>query len=237
MSRGSSQQGCGSCGVRVPTPSITVSDGQAYSVHAEVTNTMKPLRLMSVASLSVFCLLALQLQLKAQELQIHSVASLINDRDEIVGYSETSTPNPLVATTVRLSPTHLSFGSITIYSHSSPRTVTLTNVGTSSLTIYGISIIGTDPRDFAQTHTCGTKLTKGASCSFKVTFYPSAPGTRTAALSIRDNGGGSPQRVPLSGTGVTGRCLSRYSQCRPYDVCCPGLGCYAEGNRTFCVPK
>ncbi len=196
---------------------------------------MKFLRLTIVTSMAMFCLIALQVQLIAQELQNHSFASLINDTDEIVGFSETSTPNPLVATTVRLSPTHLSFGSITIYSHSLPQTVTLTNVGTSSLTIYSIAITGIDPGDFAQTHTCNTKLTKGASCGIKVTFYPSAPGTRTAALSIRDNGGGSPQRVSLSGTGIVPRCVGAHFPCgRPYTKCCAGLVCLATSTRAYC---
>jgi hypothetical protein len=147
----------------------------------------------------------------------------------------TSTPNPLIATTVRLSPTHLSFGSIMINRHSSAQTVTLTNVGTSSLTIYGIAITGTDPRDFTQTHTCGTKLARGAICIIKVTFYPTtAFGPRTAALTIYDNGGGSPQRVPLSGTAVAGVCLPRGSVCRPYYVCCAGLTCRAASTRAIC---
>jgi hypothetical protein len=34
-----------------------------------------------------------------------------------------------------------------------------------------------------------------------VTFKPTATGTRTAAVSVTDNGGASPQIVPLTGTG------------------------------------
>ncbi len=199
---------------------------------------MKFLRLTTVTSMAVFCLLALQVQLIAQELQKHSVADLMNDGDEIVGFSETSTPNPLVAATVRLSPIHLSFGSITIYSHGLAQTITLTNLGTSSLTIYGVAISGTDSSDFTQTHTCGTKLIKGASCSIKVTFYPRAPGTRSAALSIHDNGSGSPRRVPLSGTGIAPRCNSAHFPCgRPYTECCAGLVCIPASTRAFCEPK
>lgn len=170
---------------------------------------MKSLRLTTAISMAVFPLLAFQAQLIAQELQNHSFASLINDTDEIEGFSETSTPNPLVATTLRLSPTHLSFGSLLIDQHTtSYHTVTLTNLGTSSLSLYGIAIAGTDPKDFFQTHTCGTRLARAASCSIKVAFRPTASGTRTAALSIRDNGAGSPQIVPLSGTGVANTCTN-----------------------------
>jgi hypothetical protein len=77
----------------------------------------------------------------------------------------------------------------------------MTNVGTTTLTINGISLTGTNARDFSQTHTCGGTLGAKASCTISVTFHPSATGTRNAVVSISDNGGGSPQKVPLSGTG------------------------------------
>jgi hypothetical protein len=34
-----------------------------------------------------------------------------------------------------------------------------------------------------------------------VTFEPKKTGSRTAVIAITDNGGGSPQTVPLSGVG------------------------------------
>jgi hypothetical protein len=41
----------------------------------------------------------------------------------------------------------------------------------------------------------------GASCSVSVTFTPKAKGAREAALTIGDDGGGSPQKVVLTGNG------------------------------------
>jgi trimeric autotransporter adhesin len=76
-------------------------------------------------------------------------------------------------------------------------------VGTATLTITGIAITGTNAGDFAQTHTCGSSLAAGASCTINVTFKPTAIGSRSAALSVTDNATGSPQHVPLSGTGTT----------------------------------
>lgn len=105
-------------------------------------------------------------------------------------------------TVVKLVPTSLSFGSQKVGTTSAPKSVTMTNVGTTVLTINGISLTGTNAGDFSQTHTCGGTLGAGASCTISVTFHPSATGTRSAALSISDNGGGSPQKVPLSGTGT-----------------------------------
>src|SRR5207249_77908 len=68
-----------------------------------------------------------------------------------------------------------------------------------------IAITGTNAGDFVQTHTCGSSLVPGASCSISVTFKPIASGTRTAALSVSDNAAGSPQKVSLSGIGTTAK--------------------------------
>ena len=104
-----------------------------------------------------------------------------------------------IATTAKLSPTRLNFGSVTIGTTSPAETVTLTNVGTTTLTITGITITGRNAGDFSQTHTCGSSLAAGASCSISVTFKPTAYGLLTAALSISDNAAGSPQTVTLTG--------------------------------------
>jgi hypothetical protein len=45
-------------------------------------------------------------------------------------------------------------------------------------------------------------VASGASCFIKVTFKPLKKGTRAANVSITDDGGGSPQKVELSGTGT-----------------------------------
>src|SRR3989442_6907180 len=92
----------------------------------------------------------------------------------------TQTVNPIPVT---LSPSSLSFSTEAVGTTSPAKTVTLTNVGTTLLTINGIAITGTNAGDFAQTHTCGSSLAAGASCTISVTFKPTASGTRTAALS------------------------------------------------------
>jgi len=109
-----------------------------------------------------------------------------------------STGNGPVAS---LSATSLSFGSQTVDATSAAQTVTLSNTGNATLSITSIAVTGTNARDFAQTSTCGSSVAAGANCTIAVMFSPSALGTRTAALSISDNASGSPQTVPLSGTG------------------------------------
>src|SRR5207247_1140971 len=99
-----------------------------------------------------------------------------------------------IGTTAKLSPTSLSFGVVaigTIGTLKPPKTVTLTNVGTTALSITGIAITGTNVGDFFQSHDCGSSLAAGASCTISVTFRPTAIGTRRAAVSITDSAAGS----------------------------------------------
>lgn len=70
------------------------------------------------------------------------------------------------------------------------------------MSITSISITGTNKGDFGETNTCGKSVKAGASCTITVTFTPSSDGKRAADVSIGDNGGGSPQKVGLTGTGT-----------------------------------
>jgi hypothetical protein len=103
---------------------------------------------------------------------------------------------------VGLSTSSLSFGSQPVGANSAPQNFTLTNTGSSPLSITGIGITGPNPGDFAQTNDCGTSVAAGASCTFSVTFTPTGSGNRSATLNIFDNAGGSPQHVSLVGTGI-----------------------------------
>jgi hypothetical protein len=106
-----------------------------------------------------------------------------------------------IGTTAELTPTSLSFGSITVGTTSAAKTVTLKNVGTTAITITSITIAGTAAGDFALTNGCGSSLAASASCTLSVTFKPTTTGTRSATLKVADNAAGSPQTVSLSGTG------------------------------------
>jgi len=106
------------------------------------------------------------------------------------------------STNITLTPNKLSFGNEPIGSTSALLTTTLQNTGQAILVISNIAVSGTNPGDFGQTDDCGTSVAVGASCTFTVTFTPTASGNRSASLSITDNAGGSPQHVSLTGTGV-----------------------------------
>jgi hypothetical protein len=105
-------------------------------------------------------------------------------------------------TVVSFSPTSLSFGTVNVGSSSAPQNVTMTNnSGGQTMSITGISITGANASSFSEINNCGGSLGPGASCTITVTFTPTTSGPLTANVSVADNGGGSPQTVPLSGTG------------------------------------
>jgi beta-propeller repeat-containing protein/centrosomal CEP192-like protein len=122
-----------------------------------------------------------------------------------------STPDPAspdavglhgIGTLVSLSTLRLSFGHLAVGTTSPPQSVTLTNTGNTQLNFTGIAITGTNAKDFSQTNNCGTSIAAKASCAVTVRFKPTATGTRIGLLSISDDGGGSPQRAWLRGTGT-----------------------------------
>jgi hypothetical protein len=124
------------------------------------------------------------------------------------------TVNPVAAPAVTLAPTSLSFGSVVVQATSSAKSVTVTNSGSATLNISGITVSG----DFAlasSTKPCGSTLAVGKNCKIEVTFTPTQIGDRTGTLSIMDNAGNSPQTVPLSGTGTAQATLTPASATYP----------------------
>jgi hypothetical protein len=103
-------------------------------------------------------------------------------------------------TVVKLAPPSLSFFCRHGYLQVCPpesQTTTVTNTGSQILTISSISISG----PFSQTNNCPLQLQVQASCTIAVTFrWGISFGTFSGAVSISDNGGGSPQQVGLSAT-------------------------------------
>src|SRR5438094_9136782 len=49
----------------------------------------------------------------------------------------------------------------------------------------------------------GRSVAAGASCMVSVTFTPTATGTRTGTVTLNDNAPNTPQRISLTGTGVS----------------------------------
>ncbi|MGH9432397.1 MAG: choice-of-anchor D domain-containing protein, partial [Terriglobia bacterium] len=81
----------------------------------------------------------------------------------------------------------------------STKGVTLTNHGTSPLSITSISTVG----DYSQTNTCGSSVPGGGSCTLTVTFAPTITGVRYGNLVVSDSDPASPQTARLVGIGTT----------------------------------
>lgn len=110
---------------------------------------------------------------------------------------------PLPGPAVTLAPATVAFPDQPVGTLSDPQTVTLSNTGTTALTVRGISLTG--DADFAQTSTCPlapSTLAAGASCTISVTFRPTVTGSRSATLAVSDDAAGSPHQATLAGSGT-----------------------------------
>ncbi len=103
---------------------------------------------------------------------------------------------------VTLSPTSVSFGNQNVGTTSATQNVTLTNIGTATVNITSVGITGTNSAEFAQTSNCPAALAPNASCTIGVTFGPTSPGVKSAALSVVSDAPGSPHTAVLSGAGT-----------------------------------
>jgi hypothetical protein len=172
------------------TLTVTVSSILTTGAFAETNNCP--------ASLNQFQSCQIQVQFKAAARGSESGALTVTDS---AIHSPQSVRLSGIGTVVQLSATGVNFGDQKVGTTSAAVPIKLSNQGTGPLSITQISIIGANATDFSQTNNCGIGIPGGGSCTIKVTFTPAATGPRTAAVSIADNGGGSPQTVPLTGTG------------------------------------
>jgi hypothetical protein len=104
-------------------------------------------------------------------------------------------------TVVKLTPSSLTFPAQKVGTTSAPQDVELTNAGKVPLNITNWALHGLDPGDFSQGNNCPSSLSAGGSCTIAIAFKPTRTGTRSAILYVTDTGGGSPQTIPLGGTG------------------------------------
>ncbi len=131
---------------------------------------------------------------------VGNISGTITITDNATGSPQTVSLSG-VGTEVSLTPATLSFGNQKVGKKSAAKTVTLKNYGTTALSVTSIKFTGSNPGNFAQTNTCGGSVAAGGTCTVSVTFTPNQKGSRSATLSVTDNGGASPQTVKVSGTG------------------------------------
>jgi hypothetical protein len=84
-----------------------------------------------------------------------------------------------------INPTSVEFGNQMVNTTSAPRAVTVINTGSTPQRVQG-RMNGTPSHweDFAFTNDCPSMLAVGASCTFNITFTPSATGGRGASLVV-----------------------------------------------------
>jgi hypothetical protein len=124
-----------------------------------------------------------------------SIADNAANSPQMVPLSGTGTTNSF-------SPSSLKFGTVTVGS-SETLTLTLTNVGGLPTSIEHVGFAGSDSSDYTQTNSCGSTLAAKASCTFNVTFTPSASGWRKGELTVASNATGTVATAnsPVSGIG------------------------------------
>ncbi|MEI8241562.1 MAG: choice-of-anchor D domain-containing protein, partial [Actinomycetota bacterium] len=110
---------------------------------------------------------------------------------------------------VSFSPRSVAFGTLHDGRASEVETVTISNAGGAvPLTIHTVAITGANAADYhIVKNNCPTDLAPAdiaidGSCTVDVAFAASAPGARSAALTITSNAPGASQAAALTGTGV-----------------------------------
>jgi phospholipase C len=134
--------------------------------------------------------------------------ALANDMTDSFDFSQSPLP-PLILQTRSCpipSTNEIDFATTAQGATSQPYTLTLTNWGSTTITMKGGGING----DFAFTTNCKNTIKVGGACRVYVTFTPKAMGLRTGQLTIRDSDPSSPQIVTLTGIGGQSNLQAHY---------------------------
>jgi len=101
------------------------------------------------------------------------------------------------------SPTSIDFGSQAVSASSGAHRVTVTNTGPAPLTIYSMSLAGTNAREFSlRNSTCAGTIAAGGSCAADAVFTPAVAGARVATITLQSNASNGALSVALRGSGV-----------------------------------
>jgi len=103
------------------------------------------------------------------------------------------------STKVSLTPATLTFKALNVGTASTAQVLTLTNSGSSPLTISSQTISG--PDFLVSSKTCGASLAASSNCQVSVVEQPTTGGTLSETLSVVDSDPSSPQVVALNGLG------------------------------------
>ena len=113
-----------------------------------------------------------------------------------------SLPPPSQAVEGRLSViSRMTLGDVFLGTSLTYFSVTITNIGTASVALYGIESDRV-PEFRVVGSTCGNSIPIAGVCSFAVEFSPADVGYRSATVTITSSGAGSPDTVQVQGNGV-----------------------------------
>ena len=105
---------------------------------------------------------------------------------------------PLLAqASVTLSPSSYNFGSTAVGTGTAWVTFTLSNSGSSAVSISNVTVSG----PFVVSSNCGSSVAANGSCPIYVYFYPTTSGAASGTLTVTDSG---TQTSALTGTGGSG---------------------------------
>ena len=137
----------------------------------------------------------------------------INTRAGVLSFADNATATPQnvsltgIGSEVGVSPTPVAFGAI-VHGTTSTKVVTIRNLSGGSfpphaLTFTSIAVSGTGLSLVSNGCPPSTSsLAAGASCQITLRFAPSTIGSFSGLLTLTDNGGGSPQKIALTGSGT-----------------------------------
>src|ERR1700728_195044 len=103
----------------------------------------------------------------------------------------------LAQATVTLSPSSYNFGSTPVGTGTAWQTFTLSNSGSSAVSISNVTVSG----PFVVSSNCGSSVAANGSCPIYVYFAPTASGAASGTLTVVDS---ATQTAALSGTGGSG---------------------------------
>ncbi len=103
---------------------------------------------------------------------------------------------------VTLSPSSISFGTVTVGSTSAVSVVTVVNNMSTAVPINSVVASGDFVSVPGGSPQCGASVLANSSCTLGVEFTPGYAGSITGALTVNYGAGSSPQTVSLSGTGA-----------------------------------
>jgi hypothetical protein len=108
--------------------------------------------------------------------------------DIAVAASNANTVSVLTDNLISLTPSILAYGTQTS-GDPVTKTITLKNNGTTAYTPGTLAFIGASNADFTQTNTCGTSVAAGQTCTYSVTFLPTASEVANTQMTLTASNG------------------------------------------------